>query len=42
MVPPQAVTVTVMVGAGAVLVKGVTPAQEQALLYRTAPEHGLA
>lgn len=42
MVLLHTVVVTVTVGAGAVLVKGVTPAQEQALLYRTVPEHGLA
>jgi hypothetical protein len=38
----QSKTVTVTVGVGAVEVTPVTPAQEQALLYRAVPEHALA
>ena len=34
------VTVMVVLGIGAVVVEAVTPTQEQALEYRTEPEHG--
>ena len=36
------VAVTVVLGAATVMVVGLTPMQEQALEYRTAPEHGEA